>query len=949
MPPVAIPLNPFADQIVTSPRRAEPSVPGLNDEVLRRLSAEFEKVNAPPRRCGRIQLVVSPAGGYGKSHLMGRLFRDVGRRATRVYVRPFSAPETCWISLLHSMVQELTGPEFEDGSEQGMFPPTQLDALAHGVFGTALVGLMDAGEFTYSDPEYVRERLMKQTFVKWDLSNPQSTWGAWASDTLDTFEKSDVRSARMIRLVEELTQNTLSNTTRPQAWLRVLRSYSQDRADAAARELSLEWIRARTPRVPEGTEPLGLVVADGEDQTASVAVRNAAARARVLDLLSLAKLFRPFVLCFDQTEVFGRVPGLAKAFGSLLSDLVQGEGAHFTVVTANNTVWESQLLPEMDAADHDRIAPRLELQGLTREQGRELALQRFKQTRLPADLQEKVIAADWLDAQFSAGLLSPRDFLRRCERRYEEIVPAAPAQAAKPEMMLVELYERERKRLLDDPRELAAYRTDVLRWALLDVPTRINSGFTVSASRGNAPSFVADWMDPASKHWVFVIEEGSHALNWRTIAAQANALHKVDSGTTAVAVRIATQPALPVAEVEQAERNQAMQSVILTPDQLARVYAAWELYAQACQGDIPHEPDAVVRFAAQRFQSWFAALRGAKSTEEIHVHASAPGEILQELPEKKAEPSAAAAPSGTSPSVPAPSTPAPATPPPPTPTTPPPPAPTTPPPPAPTTPPSPVPPPAPSTPPSPAPVPAPTPPPPPSPTTPPPPSPTTPPPPSPTTPPPPAPTFARPVVATTPVAVAATTQVPVAPAKPTPAPPTARPAPSPGARPVPPPAVAGPPKPQPATPPPNVARPAKATVPVQVVPDTAPIPSQPAPAKPSPPPGVKPMPAPVARPILRPNAPGTTSPASPPPPAPAASPPGGRPPLPPGVKPVPRPTGPAVPPPKGPVAPSNTGGDAPKSPWLRPPGTAPQSPPTNGSGKAPPSPASGSTDQSGWT
>lgn len=641
MSAVAIPLNPFADQIVTSPRRAEPPVKGLNDQVLRRMMAEFEKVETPPRRCSRVQLVVSPAGGYGKSHLTGRLFRDIGRRATRVYVRPFSDPESCWVSLLHSTVQELTGPEFEDGSDRGTFAPTQLDALAHGVFAALLVGLMDAGEFTYNDPNFVRERLMKRAFEKWDLSDPQSAWGAWAAETLDNFESSETRSSRLVKLFEELTQHTLSDSTRPLAWLRVLRSYSQDRADASTRELALEWIRGRTPRVEEATKPLGLVIADGEDQTAGPAGRNARARSRVLDLLAMAKLFRPFIQCFDQTEVFGRVPGLAKAFGSLLSDMVQGEGAHLTIVTANNDVWESQLLPEMERADQDRIAPRVEMLGLTRDQGRELALQRLKQTRLPVDLQEQVIAPAWLDAQFSIGLLSPREFLRRCERRYEEVVPAAPAQPAKPEMMLVELYSRERKLIQDDPRELADYRGDVLRWAMLEVPLKVNSGISVMRLRDGVPAFVAEWTAEGAepKRWFIVIEEGSHALNWRSIASRAVALYREKPGTTTIAVRIAGQPAIPQAswgmvgpEIEEAEHMKALRIVTLTADVLSRVYAGWELYTQACQGDIPHDPDAVVRFTGQRLQSWYASLRGAKTSEEIHDGA-APGQILAPLPD----------------------------------------------------------------------------------------------------------------------------------------------------------------------------------------------------------------------------------------------------------------------------------------------------------------------------
>lgn len=664
MSAAVVPLNPFSDQIVTSPRRTEPAVRGLNDQVLRRLVSEFEKVEALPRRCGRVQLVVSPAGGYGKSHLTGRLFHDLGRRATRIYVRPFSDPDGCWVSLLHTLVQELTAPEFDDGTDRGKFPPTQLDAFAHGVFGTLLVGLMDAGDFTYNDPNFVRERLLKRAFEKWDLSNPQSNWGVWAAEMLDSYETRESRNARVTKLLHETTGGALSASTRPQAWLRVLRRYAQDRADEATRDMVLEWLRARTPREIEATKPIGLHVTDGVDSGLAPAARNALARSRVLDILALARLFRPFVLCFDQTEVFGRVLGLARAFGSLLSDLVQGEGAHLTVVTANNDVWESQLVHSFERADRDRIAPRLEMLGLTIEQGRELALQRLKQTRLPADLQDQVLAPAWLEGQFSIGLLSPREFLRRCERRYEDVVPSAPAQPAKPEMMLVELFAHERKALLADPRELTDYRYDVLRWALLDVPSRMATGVTAAVSRMDVPAFAAEWTDKADKKWFIVLEEGNNALTWRAITRRAIKLHEENARASTLVVRIKDQMEIPQSswvavrpEMEEAQKSGAMRIVTLEHDVLSRVYAAWELYTQACQGDIPHEPDSVLRFAAQRLQAWFASLRGEKTADQMHEPLMA-DETVAEAPKADAAPMPVVAVAPSAPTVSAPAAPA---------------------------------------------------------------------------------------------------------------------------------------------------------------------------------------------------------------------------------------------------------------------------------------------------
>ena len=96
-----------------------------------------------------------------------------------------------------------------------------------------------------------------------------------------------------------------------------------------------------------------------------------------------------------------------------------------------------------------------------------------------------------------------------------------------------------------------------------------------------------------------------------------------------------------------------MRIVTLDHDVLSRVYATWELYTQACQGDIPHEPDSVLRFAAQRLQAWYASLRGEKTADQVHEPLMAE-ETVADTPQGDAAPIAAVAVAAAAPAIPAP-------------------------------------------------------------------------------------------------------------------------------------------------------------------------------------------------------------------------------------------------------------------------------------------------------
>src|SRR5262245_4793194 len=98
-------VNPFEDDAIREPRAVHYSVAGLNDEPLDRLVTKFDQLTIgslprAPITADKAQLVVSPDAGYGKSHLLGRLFQRLRAQATLVYVRPFQDPERVWSSIL---------------------------------------------------------------------------------------------------------------------------------------------------------------------------------------------------------------------------------------------------------------------------------------------------------------------------------------------------------------------------------------------------------------------------------------------------------------------------------------------------------------------------------------------------------------------------------------------------------------------------------------------------------------------------------------------------------------------------------------------------------------------------------------------------------------------------------------------------------------------------------
>ncbi|HZA28029.1 MAG TPA: hypothetical protein VE735_00250, partial [Gammaproteobacteria bacterium] len=285
-----LPINPFAENIVGEPRRIETPVTGLNDSALEKLTNAFESLtkDSLPRvksQAPHALLVTSAAPGYGKSHLLGRLFRKLEHRATLIYAKPFQDPSLCWRSLLHHMVMELQYPDRADTVACAPGELSQLDTFARHVLA-----------FLRNQPN--------------EASQAPRLWN-WLRKPFGILLRKPAQALKMFGV------HLQGGDT---AWLKVLSTYACEPPSSHLRNACLDWIKYQ-PLEQEEARQIGLRQAELPEVDLPYVQRNEECRERIFDLLKLAAFYRPFALCFDQTELYENSPNLAKVLGQMIRQL----------------------------------------------------------------------------------------------------------------------------------------------------------------------------------------------------------------------------------------------------------------------------------------------------------------------------------------------------------------------------------------------------------------------------------------------------------------------------------------------------------------------------------------------------------------------------------------------------------------------------------------------------
>jgi hypothetical protein len=593
-------VNPFEDDVVTEPRRVSFSVEGLNDAPLERLIARFRELTEGelPRRqipAQRAQLVVSPDRGYGKSHLLGRLFKRLGEQATLIYLRPFQDPQRIWSSVLQTTIQELERPT-QNGAEAG----SQLEAFSKGVLAhVAADHMANGGVENYSAIEdavnYLRAHPLK-VLGQVPRSRRLIDWMKSGLDEQRTLQK----------LAGLLRRRGVDLARREAAWLKVLAGYAFSDPDSPERDAALKWLRG-DPLETEELSILKLTTADNEGKADSSAYEiNGLCFQRLKGLCVLSSYYRPFVLCFDQTEFYGSDKALVNALGSGVEALHAAVPNQLTIVTTNAANWASDMLPVMEQAYRNRFSPEISLEGITEAQARELIKARLTDFQVNDTAVSAFIADGWLRTRFTARReIGVRDLLITAAERFRAL--AKPAAKPRPKAPMAELFAVEVNKVRAN-KALHQYNQDCLMW----FAAVLAEGYkNIAIRKTRERYFTVQWAWPDGTI-NFAFEGGDNNARWRAIAREAVALAPGSPKRFGALVfrtpdlKPIPRPTWGVAktQIDEAQKR-GLRVVSLSVDDVCHLHGARELYSNARQGNINYEADEILQWLKVQFEPWF--------------------------------------------------------------------------------------------------------------------------------------------------------------------------------------------------------------------------------------------------------------------------------------------------------------------------------------------------------
>ncbi len=622
-----LPGNPFEDNIVFEPRDAEQSVRGLNDGPLQALLGQFARLETedlPRRQPVRLkaQLVTSAEPGYGKSHLIGRLFGALQQRATLVYLPPFQDAGSSWRSILLRVAQELDRPrKWRAGASSGE-EPTQLDTLACGVISHLLVALIARDKVGGEGAgELVAELRVDPLGAFGGLAAPHFLT-AWMRE----------RFAPELRgpLTEALQGSGIVLHAPASAWLKVLHAYAFG-ARESRRAACLEWLKGDGIS-DEERELIGLERSELPPMEEAAATRNRQACARVEDLLALAGFYQPFLLCFDQTDLYADVPERAAEFGGVIEELVRTGLNHLTVVTANVDPWTRGIVKHFQTAYRDRFTEPLQLTGITRSQAEALARQRLKGCGLDTAEIQRFAEAGWLDEAFrDAPTKSTRAFLRQCARRCSEL--AQGRGVILPEKTLADYYNHYEA----DVRARADWRDfdpDILRWSVGEETVGAAlADVAVARFRDQKQYFPIAWKS-GHRTSLLGFEDSSNSARWRSIlraAQQQAASHaRQEPGglTRVIFLRTPVQRPIPgpgwkVIGQEMREARGLLAIQVIADEALLAIRACYELYVNVVEGNAPFPREEMLALVRAKLRPWWQTLL-AEPPPELGAEIPAP-------------------------------------------------------------------------------------------------------------------------------------------------------------------------------------------------------------------------------------------------------------------------------------------------------------------------------------
>jgi hypothetical protein len=582
--------NPFEKDVVHEPRDHPPSVSSLNHETLERLLRQFENVESSGESPSRkAELVLSPAPGYGKSHLVGRFFKELGNRAVRVYIPPFETTSTYWQSILLLTVDELDQAPAWDS--RGFEEPTQLDAFAEGVLRSLIAAAIRRGAI-----QVIRGELSAEAFE----SSPEVSLRD-GQDRLSVWFRGHFLDDLLPILRHQLAPLRLKSAE----WLRILFAYLTTPPGSDERQSCLTWIRYEA--LDDNVSTLWHLPRAENPVPEPVENVNVGAWTRLSDLCNLARFYQPFVFCFDQTEGYTVRPELMSQFGNTVSRIVAECSCQLTVVTANQNIWDARLLPGMDVAHRDRFSEPHLLKPLSRAEAEELIDLRLKAGSPSEQAARNLKDPKWLDSVF-VGMrgIAAREFMKLCRLRWE-----GKSTTEVERRPLAEIYQEYLTEFLANPHWLK-FDPDTFRW-LVQGPLVMGSKIACKPISLKSGYFELMWQQGDTDEVMFgFLHEGQHN-QWKKIAELTEEWANDRSGkrTKAVFFRTPELAKLPKAnwkaagEIIEKAMQRNLELITLTSEDTAHLYSARDLYNEALAGNADgYSGSEVLEFLVEELRNW---------------------------------------------------------------------------------------------------------------------------------------------------------------------------------------------------------------------------------------------------------------------------------------------------------------------------------------------------------
>jgi hypothetical protein len=596
-------INPFDKDVVHKPRECPSSVATLNEDILSGLIAAFGSVDANRTLVGnKAELILSIAPGYGKSHLVGRLFKALDRKATQIFLTPFQTVSLCWQSILLHLVNELDYPDSSDETKWAFDEPRQLDALAEGVLRNLVANAIDEGLVKIVQGGLQSEQLRQASEISIGKgSDPRSTW---------------LRDHFIDELLPLCQQQLFPLRLTSTGWLKVLFHYLTSSPGSDIRQGCLAWLRYETL---DDSVLQSLGMGPGENpRSEPVDVVNNACWLRIHDFCKLARYFRPFLFCFDQTEDYKTNLELLQQFGRVVVRLVNEVPNHLTVVTANQVIWDEKILPNIDDAHRDRFSVSKQLRGLDRREAEELIRLRLAPFAPAEELLDRFADQRWLDALFSERKTLPaREFMQQCRDRW------AGAKTATPIPPLDHIFEE----YLSEFRVNLRWRhfdPDVFRW-LVKGPLATDPAIVCSENKKETPFAELQWSVAGRAEILFGFVRELHFTQWRKIADVADAWRAKHSGKVAKIIYFRSEELDPVPKPSWTKTGPAIRAslgsglVVLTKEESAELNAARDLYLEAVSGNVSgYSGEDVLRFLQKRLAPWRERILQIPSSSHLH-------------------------------------------------------------------------------------------------------------------------------------------------------------------------------------------------------------------------------------------------------------------------------------------------------------------------------------------